>query len=314
MDLHGVLQLERLRVASNQMLPSQSTNLSLDIAINDGQLQLQPYRLTMYEGSIDTRAYLDVRGDEPLVTVDKTINGIQLEPLLQDMINTARAKAMGWVGSVDLTTNLSSHGKQSDILRQNLNGSLKLVINNGSIQGIDLVDSIRESYLAVMERRQPVTSIDEKSLTHFSKLTATGTVNNGILENKDLLVIAPNLKVTGEGKVDLAHTSVDYLLEADVVTSLRDMSIQNIENFQGLLLPIRLRGDFKTLKVPDVNTIDFSRMLRSAVAMPMLKKALGSSEWKGKMLKKLETFENRSGNRNYVNDILKQLMRIKNRH
>lgn len=311
-DLQGVLRLRRLRVLPHQAISSQATNLSLDISVNDGRLQLKP-RLTMYGGSLDTHVHLDARGEEPLVTVDKTITGIRVESLLQDITRTTQTERMGWAGSADLVAHLSSRGRQPDILRENLNGTLELVVNNGRIQGMNLVDRIRESYFAVMERRPLVLSGDKKGVTRFSKLTATGVVTHGVLENKDLLAVSPTLRVSGEGQVDLSRTSVDYLLEASVATSLQGVSVHHRDNIQGLVLPIRIQGDFKTLKVPSsLSTVDFSRLLRSVVATPRMKKAVNALGWKGKLLEKIDKFEKKLDGKDNANDILKKLLGVGN--
>ena len=303
-DLQGRIGFDQWHIAH-----SEASNVSLDIQSKEQQLQLQPYRLTWYGGEINTQARWDVRAEEPLLSVDKTITDIQIAPLLQQMY-AAEPIRTAWSGSADISTHLESKGTQPDTLLKNLHGTVTVAIRDGSIQGVDIVDHIRTGYLSLKEHRTPTTSHDRTDTTQFSKLTATGTLTNGILNNTDLLAVSPSLKVTGKGQVDLSRAWVNYRLEADVETALREIDTQNSADLRGMTLPIHLQGDLNTLKVPSANAIDISNLLRSALTTPKMQELMQPLGGKQKVLEHLQKMERQLGGRKAVNDLLKRLLGV----
>ena len=301
-DLQGEIRFEQLHIAH-----SKANNVSLTIQNKEQQLQLQPYRLTWYGGEINTQARWDIRTEEPLFSVDKTITNIQVAPLLQQMYAT-KPNRTAWTGSADINTHLNSKGAQPDALLKNLQGTLTLAIRDGSIQGMNVVDQIRTAYLSLKKHQPPTTKRDHTDITPFSKLTATGTITDGILNNTDLLAISPTLKVTGKGWLDLTRAWLDYRMEADVETALREISTRDAADLRGMTVPIHLQGDLNTLKIASIHAMDVSQLLRSTLATPKMQEFIRPLGGEKKVLEHLQKMENRLGGRKAVNDLLKQLL------
>lgn len=311
LDLQGGVRIDRLQVAQTH-----TTDVSLDFKIAKHQLDVQPYHLTLHGGQMSTRARMDVRGDVPVITLDKTITHVSIQPLLETLRTTWPGR-VGWTGQADLTLHLESQGRQPDALQNTLDGTLALVLHDGSIQGMDVVARIRESYRAMMERRAErhpptLSKAAGEAVTRFSKLTATGTVTHGILTSQDLLMVSPTLKITGKGTVDLPRSSVDFFLEADAATSLQGISPQNAANLQGLVLPIRVRGPVDGLKIPSMDAVDFARLLHSAVRTPRIQKMLDplSKKQRAQVLEEIDRFSRQLGGREGVRGILRQLLGV----
>lgn len=297
LDLHGKLSIQQVQVAHTH-----ASNLSMDVMIQDNQVKLSPYRLHLYEGILTTVGYLDARQKERFISVDKTVTDLQTESLLKELNNTT------WISGVASgTAHLKTHGEDSDSLKKNLSGTLILSLKEGQIQGMDVVQRIRNNYVAIKGRKD-LPDTPKQGVTHFSTLSATGTLKKGVLSNQDLLAESPTIKITGNGWVDFIQKTVDYSMEADVLTSLQGLDIQNLEKLRGLTLPIHIKGPFSDIKSPSVNSVDFSRMLRSVISTPMLQKTIDKLGGEQKVREKLDKFEQKLGGKGAVNDLLKQLL------
>ncbi|MEO5349472.1 MAG: AsmA family protein [Magnetococcus sp. YQC-3] len=246
LDVQGTLRLGELLVGAVR-----ATDVSLDLDLHDQQLQLQPYRMNMDGGQLETRIQWDDRGDDLRLTVDKTATDIQLEPILRTLPNGR------WLtGRADLTAHLVTQGRQPDMLWKNMNGVLTLAVRDGTIQGMDLAERLREAQSKAQAQAQEQRSFtqsvekagaEKRGVTPFAQLTATGYVVGGMLDNKDLRLLSPPLSVTGKGGVDLARGSVDYSLEVEGGAAVQ-------AGGQGtgarLVLPLRIQGDLSNLKAP----------------------------------------------------------------
>ncbi len=242
LDLQGHLSLGEVQTASGR-----ATDLSLIVGVQDRILQWQPYRMTIHEGTLETRLQWDDRGDEPVLTVDKSATDIQIEPLLH-LVADGR-----WLtGRVNGVVHLSSQGRNPDTLWKNRHGTVALMIHDGTIQGMDLAERFREGYAASQEARSVSSGVekagtDKRGTTSFTQLTATGQITGGVVDNQDFRMLSALWQATGKGSVDLTQRSVDYTLEVDGMAALPgglDPSRQR------LVLPVRLQGDFGALKPP----------------------------------------------------------------
>ncbi|MBF0161880.1 MAG: AsmA family protein, partial [Magnetococcales bacterium] len=218
-DLQGRLRLGELRLAATRL-----TDLSLAMELRDRQLRLQPYRLSAHDGVLEGRVQWDLQGAEPQLVVDKSITDMQLEPLLRPF------PPLRWLrGSANLVTHLSSRGRDAEGLWKNLQGNLSVMVQEGSVQGLDMGERFREAHAAQREQRASSAgqekSGSEKSggrggSTPFRQLTATAQIAAGMLENSDLRLFSPTLQVSGKGRLSLPTAWVDYTLEVDGTGSM----------------------------------------------------------------------------------------------
>ncbi|MGH8584836.1 MAG: AsmA family protein, partial [Gammaproteobacteria bacterium] len=87
LDVHGGLGVGKLK-ASNLELQ----NVVLNIDARDGNLRMSPLGAALYGGRYQGNVGLDVRGQEPRVSLDESLSGVQIEPLLTDLHGEARLK------------------------------------------------------------------------------------------------------------------------------------------------------------------------------------------------------------------------------
>jgi len=65
-------------------------------------------------------------------------------------------------------------------------------------------------------------------------------IRNGVLENKDLKMLAPLLRLSGEGQVPMPPRTIDYRATATLVSTLLGQGGR--EGISGLPIPIRVTG------------------------------------------------------------------------
>ena len=100
LDVQGSLGVGKLK-ASNLKLQ----NVVLNIDARDGNLRMSPLGAALYGGQYQGNVGLDVRGQEPRVSLDESLSGVQIEPLLTDLRGEAKLK-----GRADLKARLTATG------------------------------------------------------------------------------------------------------------------------------------------------------------------------------------------------------------
>jgi hypothetical protein len=96
--------------------------------------------------------------------------------------------------------------------------------------------------------------------TDFSELTASFIIKNGVAHNGDLSAKSPFLRISGEGDVNIAEDSLNYVVKAAVVASTAGQGGKERAELTGLTLPVRVYGPFDGIKYK----MEFSQMLSGA--------------------------------------------------
>ncbi len=85
--------------------------------------------------------------------------------------------------------------------------------------------------------------------TDFSALSLTGRIVKGVFKSDDLNLQAPALRVGGKGKANLNNDTVDYLVKAKLVDTLKAQQAGSVDDLSGLLIPVRIKGPFTDPKI-----------------------------------------------------------------
>ena len=227
LDLDADFTVGHLKVSGMKM-----ENIVLKIRSRKGVLDLNPLAASLYQGKLQASAQLDVRKDMPRFSVKEKLAGIQIEPLLKDLAGDAQLRG---TGNVDM--DIRSQGLDDATIRKNLHGSFAINFHDGAYIGINLAQAVRKA--------MGQATSDEPEETDFAELRGTGTIRKGVVENKDLYLASPVLRVTGKGKVDLVQEQLDYLLTTKIVGSLKGQGGADASKLKGVAIPVRLSGNMK---------------------------------------------------------------------
>ena len=232
LDVDGSLKIDQLKAYQLN-----STDIVMKLVAKGGQIRVHPAQANMYQGSYNGDLNLDVRGKQPKISMNEKLAGVQVGPLLKDM--TGKDTLSGATrGSAVLTTS----GQTPESLKKNLNGTLDFAFTDGAVKGFNLAAMLRKAQAQL--KGQPVPTEEGPDQTDFSELTGTATVTNGVISNRDLMAKSPLLRVEGTGDVDLPAESLDYLLTAKIVGSLKGQGGKELDDLKGVSVPVQISGTF----------------------------------------------------------------------
>ena len=80
----------------------------------------------------------------------------------------------------------------------------------------------------------------ETEKTDFAELSGSYVITKGLLTNQDLQMLAPLVRINGAGDVDLPPQTLDYGVEAKLVSSLEGQGSK--KGLVGIAIPIRATG------------------------------------------------------------------------
>jgi len=236
------------------------------IRFEDRELEVDSRVERFYHGQLSGFAGLDLRGDEPKITLVQDGVGIEIGPLLWNVARENRLTGRG-----DITADLTAWGRDEAAIRRSLTGTLTAHMTAGAVKGFNLERMVRETEARL--RGKPFSS-DLPNQTDFSDLRATGLIEGGMLSNEDLNVVSDYVRITGKGRVDLANEQFDYRFEPMFVDPPKGRGIKELENIP---IPVLLTGTFDQPKWQ----VDVADAVRGIARRKLEEKG-------GDLLKKLE--------------------------
>ena len=200
--INGQLSLERLKVNAMTM---QDVQLNLDV--KEGLINAQQSAKGFYAGSYNGVFSVDMRNNNPILSINEKIVHVQIEPLLNDFNGATKLS-----GLLDLSTQLEGQGNNAKELKSSLTGNLSFLLTDCIIKGFNLQKIIDDAKTLIKEPTLPADNKNDQML--FSKLSGTATINNGLVQNNDLIGIASKMHLNGKGTADLNSEKLDYKLNA----------------------------------------------------------------------------------------------------
>jgi AsmA protein len=247
LDVEGSVGVGKLK-ASNLKLQ----NVVLNIDARDGNLRMSPLGAALYGGQYQGNVGLDVRGQEPRVSLDESLSGVQIEPLLTDLRGEAKLK-----GRADLKAGLTASGADGDRMKKTLSGGGAFTVRDGAYKGVNLGLLARQGKaLLDTARGKGAKSVEGGTQTDFSELSGTFKVDGGVIRNDDLAMKAPLLRLAGQGTADLSSERIDYTLNTSLVETSKGQEGMDTEKLNGITVPIRVTGTFDEPRfVPDLAAV-----------------------------------------------------------
>ena len=233
------LTTQAITVQKVQIGPS-----SVDVDVTDGSLAVNLKDMQLYDGQGSATVNLDRSGQTPQLTKSVNIQGIQAEPLLTDAADFENLSGTGAI-QVDVTAS----GNSQKQMVETLNGDGSILFQDGAFSGINLASMIRNFSLEALQG-----AISSEQKTDFAELSGTFTVVNGVVQNNDLLMVAPLMRVTGEGTIPMPPRTLDYLLVAKAVASLEGQGGES--DADGVPIPLQITGSWDNPSIqPDMEAM-----------------------------------------------------------
>jgi len=246
----GQLESDKLTLAQTEV-----TRLFAKFTFANSVLQVNPLLADVYKGGTNGTITADFRGDIPTFKIEETFKNIDIAQLI---------KSGRIVGKANLIANITAQGKDKASLLHTLNGDLQFNVQKGALVGTNIPFQV-ERAIALL-KRQPVPKTANENETVFDELRGTGTLNNGVLHNNDLLMQSSEFKGTGGGTLDLVHQTIDYSLRLVGLHMVTDAQGNSVQEERQTVIPVLIAGTFDHPTVtPDMKAILQNELQKKAV-------------------------------------------------
>lgn len=204
-----------------------------------------------YGGDLALNALIDNNATPAAVQTRLLLSKIDLQSFLKAYAGTER-----FTGKADLSLNATSQGVTQRELIANMRGSGDLSSPEGVIRGVDLNALLSNVATAF----QSVRSDNQK--TPYGNLTASFTINRGVVSNNDLVMQLDKGRVTGMGQIDLPQFYVNYRLEPAMAVAVRNKD--GSTRADAIAVPVIIEG---SLDAPQF-TADLQAVVRDVINDP----------------------------------------------
>lgn len=232
LDAIGRMKIGKLKVAKLNL-----TAVDMSVKAKNGLIKLNPLDANLYSGTYRGNIVVDARGKTPRLTVDENLRGVLAGPLLEDLKGYDPI-----TGATDVNVALQTMGASADEVKKSLNGSADFAFTKGAINGVNIARMIREAYARIKGTKLPAEEVEQK--TDFSELRGSLHIVNGIATNNDFIAMTPLLRINGKGTANLPAETLDYRVQATVVTTLKGEGGEELKDLVGIPIPIHVTGSF----------------------------------------------------------------------
>ncbi len=205
LNIDGQLSLGKLKING---LTMQDVQLSLNA--KQGLIKTQQSAKAFYQGAYSGSLNVDARNPKPIVALTENISHVQVEPLLKDFKGEAKMS-----GVLDASAQLQGQGNETSELKSSLNGDLNFKFKDTVVKGFNLQNMIDNAKALIKEPAATANNKNEQTL--FSEISGTATINNGLIQNNDLVATAAKIHINGKGNANLNTEKLDYKLNARLV-------------------------------------------------------------------------------------------------
>lgn len=252
MELLRSLQIDgKLNIATLITQGLTINDILLKVDADNGIVDLKPLTMNLYEGTLDAAIQINAQGEKPVFKISKKLSSFQIGKFLKDYMGDDQIS-----GTANLDFNLTTAGDWLSQLKSSLNGQLAIELKDGALKGFNLRHII-ESAKARLKGKQPPALQERK--TDFSSMSISGVIKDGVFSSDDLDMQAPLFRVGGKGSADLARETVDYLVNAKLVTTTKGQQGGVAEDVSGLPIPVAITGPWGSPKID----VQYDEMLKA---------------------------------------------------
>lgn len=235
--LDGTIRVGKLKAHGVRL-----QDVNVKVAGKNGYFHVDPLTLKLYQGDVSCKGALDVRQDVPKSNVQLDAQGIQVSPLLKDLLEKDFLE-----GTLQSTVVINLAGDDPEKIKSTLNGKGDFLFKDGAIVGIDLAGMVRnvKATFGLAEKG------GERPRTDFSELHAPFTITNGVVNTPGISLMSPLVRVLVAGDADLVDETLDFRVEPKFVGTLKGQG--DTMQRSGLMVPVLVTGTFSSPKFrPDL--------------------------------------------------------------
>ena len=224
----------------------------IDLTLEKGIAKTKLTDLALTGGTINAATVLDGSGKAAKLSYNLDVKNVEARPLLKAFADFDRLS-----GKANITAEGASSGRTQRELVKALNGKGSIQFLNGAIHGINVAATLRKAGSLGMND-----TAGSAQKTDFAELGGTYVIKNGIVDNRDFKLLAPLLRITGEGRVPMPPRTVNYKVVAKLVGTLKGQGGKDA--LAGLPIPIKITRGWDKPKFD----VDWDSVLKSIAADP----------------------------------------------
>lgn len=234
-------------------LPALEINhLRTHLNANANQAEFKPLSGELYNGSNNGSIRIE-NTLPPTFHLTQNSEGVQIQPLLQDLFGTSRISGIG-----QAQFNLHSQGNNRQTLLQNLSGSLKLNVHDGQWLGINFTQLFKSAFNTdIISGHHPIGQGNQQPSTPFSSFQLDSTIQSGISQHQiTAQLLSPIAILTSQGQTNFSTGQIND----DII----------IEGENSHPLPIRISGK---IDAPSV-TLNYQQITSGSQSLEDKQKAI----------------------------------------
>lgn len=252
------LELERLIVTDQLRL----SEVVAEASLRNGRLELAPMQAGLFAGQFNGRVDVDFTKTPPTVALQPELSGIAINQLAE-----LSGGAAPLSGLADAQLILDFSGLDLAGILATLNGSGRIEISNGALEGVDLRRLINEE-LTVNNLSNVSRAFGGQ--TAFDTLQAQVDVVDGVVEMPDLDLSAAGYGVQGQGRINFAEDRIEYGLQLELGPELTQMLPRSLRDATGGRIPLTIGGPIGQ----PVVSLDFNSLLESTIRQQLTERFL----------------------------------------
>jgi len=266
LDVKGQIKIGELRVSdllSNDVLVKVDTEAD--------RIAISPLSARVYGGETVNSVVYDISGDAPIVEIDSELLSLNMGSFLQAMQISDRLEGIGTV-----MASITSTGMNEKEAISNLNGQIDINLNDGAIRGVDLQGALikAEAMVKQLSGKDLGLSAELGDKTEFSEFGSDIKINKGVMTIRNIKLLAPAIRVSGGGLVDLNTEQLDLKLDISIVGSFEGQGGASLDTLKGQTIPMKITGALASPSIlPDLNKI-----LQKELERKVTEKYLGEGE------------------------------------
>ncbi|MCG9712293.1 AsmA family protein [Shewanella insulae] len=216
-------------------------NWLMKLTLKNGVLNVSELSADLYQGKLLASAQLDGRKPVASYRFNKKISGIKVRPLLADA-----AEVDMLAGTTNFEVAGSGFSLIPDNIKRNLNAKGQFEVADGALYGVNIPQMLRDAKAKLAGNLNAASSGEKK--TDFTSLTGSFTMAKGIVNNPDLNMASPLIRLQGKGNVNLLSEAIDYALKTSVVGSLEGQGGAEKDVLYGVDIPFAIGGSISEPK------------------------------------------------------------------
>lgn len=225
------------RFAGLQIAATQLTDVQLQAQLNNGVLELTQLQSRIYDGELQASGVLNARTSNPTLTGKVGLQGVALQPLLQ---NFADEKRLSGQASVDV--DVAVKGNSLAAWQQSLNGSAALSAEALQVAELDIERDFCE--MAALLNRKPTPEIDWRGRTDLQNVRARLALQGERITIAQLEAGVEELAVSATGNSRYIQGDFDVRGALRVTGAANpDRACQIRDRWRNRDLPMRCRGN-----------------------------------------------------------------------